>query len=129
MAETSVVTFPGSPRLPELKLAKLDLDRLLASQSATLAAAQQVQTVLVEAAQAIARLQHGYLTEAAVEAKAALAVRQPAAVLTGCKDAAAKGAAVSRQIVDVTLAGQRQAAELVAQCARATVAELKAVAA
>ncbi len=129
MAETSVVAFPGSPRLPELKLAKLDLDRLFASQSATLAAAQQAQTVLVEAAQAIARLQHGYLTEAAAEAKAALAVRQPAAVLAGCKDAAAKGAAASRQIVDVALAAQRQAAELLAQRAQATVTELRAVAA
>ena len=129
MAETSVITFPGSPRVPELKLAKLDLDRLLASQSAALAAAQQAQTVLVEAAQAIARLQHGYLTEAAAEAKASLAVRQPAAVLTGCKDAAAKGAAVSRQIVDVALTAQRQAAELLAQRAEATVTDLKAVAA
>ncbi len=129
MAETSVVTFPGCLRLPELKLSKLDLDRLLASQSATLAAAQQAQTVLVEAAQAIARLQHGYLTEAAAEAKAALAVRQPAAVLAGCKGAAAKGAAVSRQIVDVALTAQRQAAELLAQRAQATVTELKAVAA
>ena len=132
MAETSVVTFPGTPKLAGLKLPKLDLDKLFSSQSATLVAVQQAQTVLVEAAQTIARLQYGYLTEAAAEAKAALAVKQPpqpAAVLAGCKDAAAKSAAVAKEILDVAVAAQRQAAELLGQRAQATVAELKAVAA
>jgi len=132
MAETSVITFPGSPKLPELKLPKLDLDRLFGSQSATLAAAQQAQTVLVEAAQAIARLQYGYLAEAAAAAKAALAVKQPpqpAAVLKDCKAAAEKGTALAKEIVDLAVAAQRQAAELLTQRARATAAELKAVAA
>jgi hypothetical protein len=132
LAETSVVPFPGSPKLPELKLPKLDLDKLFGTQTATLAAVQQAQTVLVEAAQAISRLQHGYVTAVAADAKAALAVKQPpqpAAVLKDCQAVAEKGAAVTKEILDLAIAAQRHAAELLAQRAQATLAELKAVAA
>lgn len=132
MAETSVVTFPGAPKFPELKLPKVDLEKLFGTQAATLAALQQAQTVLAEAAQAIARLQYGYVTEAAAAAKAALDLKQPpqpASVVSGCSEAAQKGAAVAKEIMDVALAAQRQAAELLTRQAQATVAGLKAAAA
>lgn len=132
MAETSVVPFPSVPKFPELKLPKLDLDQLFSAQTTTLAALQQAQSVLVEAAQAILRLQHGYVTAAAADAKAALALKQPlppAAVLKDCKAAAEKAAAVTKASLDLAVAAQRQAAELLSQRAQAAVAELKAVAA
>lgn len=129
VAETSVVIFPGSPKPPALQLPRLDLGRLLGSQGATLATVQQAQTVLVEAAQAIARLQHRCLTAAA--ARAALAVRQPppAAVLKDGMPAAEQGVAVTREIMAVATAARRRAAELLAQRAQAAVAELEAIAA
>lgn len=45
------------------------------------------------------------------------------------KAAAEQGAAVTKALMDVATAAQRRAAELLAQRAQATVAELKAIAA
>src|SRR5688500_7322146 len=65
---------PVPAQFPELKLPKFDLDALFSVQTANLAAAHQVQSVLVEAAQAVARLQHGYVEQAVAGAKAAAAL-------------------------------------------------------
>jgi hypothetical protein len=53
-------------KLPDLKLPKIDLDALFGLQKANLAVAQETQSVVLEAAQAIVRLQHGYAQEVAL---------------------------------------------------------------
>ena len=72
MAKPDVVTFPT----PEFKLPKFDLDALFATQTANLAAVHEAQSVLTGAAQAIAKVQYGYVEQAVAEAKAALATKE-----------------------------------------------------
>ena len=84
MAKPTVVTFPT----PEFKLPKFDLDALFATQTANLAAVHEAQSVLTGAAQAIAKVQYGYVEQAVAEAKAALATKElpkPEAVLANVK--------------------------------------------
>ena len=72
VAKPTVVTFPT----PEFKLPTFDLDALFASQTANLAAVHEAQSVLTGAAQAIAKVQYGYLEQAVAAAKAALASKE-----------------------------------------------------
>lgn len=141
MAKIAVVELdtpkPSEPTLnlvpakfPELKLPKFDLDALFSVQTANLATAHQVQSVLVEAAQAVARLQHGYVEQALANVKAALGTKQlakPEAGMADVKAAAEKAIAVGKEVVDLTVAAQKRVAELVTQRVQASVTELKAL--
>jgi hypothetical protein len=123
---------PVPAQFPELKLPKFDLDALFSVQTANLAAAHQVQSVLVEAAQAVARLQHGYVEQAVAGAKAAAALgtkqlAKPEAVQADVKAAAEKAIAVGKEVVDLTVAAQKRVAELVTQRVQASVSELQAL--
>ena len=117
-------------KLSELMLPKFDLDALISVQTANLAAAHQVQSVLVEVAQAVARVQYGYVERMVVDAKAALATKElpkPEAVMADVKAAAEKAIAVAKEVVDLTVAAQKRVAELVTQRVQASVTELKAL--
>jgi hypothetical protein len=117
---------------PGFKLPKLDLDALFGLQKANLAAVQEAQSVVLEAAQAIVKAQHGYAQELLAAAKAALAAkqpRQPQAVLAEVQAAAEKAAVVGKQNVDLGVTAQRRVADLVAKRVQANLDELKALAA
>jgi hypothetical protein len=118
-------------KLPEPKLPKFDLDALFAVQKANLAAAHEAQIVLVDAFQAIAKVQPGRVEQAVADAKAALEGKKlsnPQAVLAEVKAAVKKNAATAKQVVDLAVAAQRRVVELFAQRAQASVGELKAAA-
>jgi hypothetical protein len=128
MAKPTVVTFP----IPEFKLPKFDLDALFATQNANLATVHQAQNVLVEAAQAIAKVQYGYVEQAVAEAKAALATKElpkPETVLANAKAGVEKTVAVAKEVVDLAVAAQQRAYKVLTQRGQASVEELKAVAA
>ena len=128
MAKPTVVTFPT----PEFKLPTFDLDALFASQTANLAAVHEAQSVLTGAAQAIAKVQYGYVEQAVAEAKAALASKElpkPEAVLANVKAATEKTVAVTKEVVDLAIGAQKRAYEVLTQRGQASVDELKAVAA
>ena len=141
MAKAAVVEpespKPSKPKLhlvpgkfPELKLPKFDLDALVSMQTANLAAAHQVQSVLVEAAQAVARVQYGYVEQAVAHVKAALGTKElpkPEAVQAEVKAATEKAIAVGKEVVDLTVAAQKRVTELVTQRVQASVSELKAL--
>jgi hypothetical protein len=133
MAKIASPTFPRpASTLPGLKLPKLDLDALSGVQKANLAAAHEAQRVLVEAVQAIARVQQRYLEQATAETKAALARqdrRRPEAVLAEVRVAADRTITATKEVADLAVAAQRRVAELVAQRAQASVDEVKALAA
>ena len=136
MAKIAASPFPApAVQLPEPKLPKLDLDALLAAQKANLAAAQEAQSVLVDAAQAIAKVQHGYLEASVAAARAALGRKElakPEAVLAEVKAAVERTGATTKQVVDlavVAVAAQRRAVELVTRRTRANINESKALAA
>jgi hypothetical protein len=128
LSEPTLNLMPG--KLPELKLPKFDLDALFSVQSANLAAANQAQIILVEAVQAVARVQHGYVEQAVADVKAALATKQlpkPEAVMADIKTAAEKAITVAKEVVDLTVGAQKRVAELVTQRVQASVTDLKAL--
>src|SRR3954453_8384574 len=128
MAKPSVVTFPT----PGFKLPTFDLDVLFATQQANLAAVHEVQNVLADAVQAIAKVQYGYVEQAVTEAKAALATKElpkPEAVLANAKAGFEKTTAVAKEVVDLAVGAQKRAYEILTQRAQARGGELKAVAA
>lgn len=138
MAKASIaqLMLPGFEatafKFPELKLPKLDLQAIFALQTANLAAAHEAQTVLVEAVQAIVRIQHGWARESVATAQALVAVKQPKqpqAILADVQAAAEKAAAVAKEGVDLGVAAQRKVVELVTRRVQANVDELKALAA
>jgi hypothetical protein len=128
MAKPSVATFPT----PGFKLPTFDLDALFATRTANLAAMQEVQNVLAGAAQAIAKVQYGYVEQAVTEAKAALATKElpkPEAVLGNVKARVEKTVAVAKEVADLAVGAQKRAYEVLTRRGQANVAELKAVAA
>jgi hypothetical protein len=134
MAKIASSPEPKLPefKLPALKRPKLDLDAVLTAQKANLAVAHEAQRVLVDAGQAIAKMQQGYVEQAVAKAKAALASKQvskPEAVLAEVKAAAEKTVVTAKEVVGLAAAAQRRVAELVAQRTAANVAQLKSLAA
>ena len=136
MAKAATPLFPApSFRFPEPKLPKLDLDALFATQKANLAAVQEAQSVLIDAAQAIAKVQHDYLGQSMAAVRAALSRKElakPDAVLAEIKVAVERISATTKQVMDfavVAVAAQHRAVELVTRRTRANVSELKALAA
>jgi hypothetical protein len=117
---------------PELKLPKLDLKAVFARHQANLAAAQEAQAVLLDAAQAIAKLQADHAQTLITRARDGLATqapRQPEAVLGEVEATVEKTFATARQSLELGLAAQRRVAELVAARARANLEQFQALAA
>jgi hypothetical protein len=130
VAKIASSSAPGF-KLPEPKLPKFDLDALFAVQKANLAAAHEAQTVLVDAFQAIAKVQQGRVEEAVAGARAVLEGKKLSdaqAVLAEVKAAIEKNVAVTKEVVDLTVAAQRRVVELFTQRTQASVEELKAAA-
>ena len=110
----ATLPFPTEFKLPGLKLPKVDLDALFATQKANLAAVHEAQSVLLGAAEAIAMVQYGYASESVAEAKAAFASKQLPKAET-VKAAGEKFVAVAKEVVDLTIAAQKRALELLTQ--------------
>jgi hypothetical protein len=118
-------------KLPEPKLPTFDLDALFAVQKANLATAHKAQAVLVDAVQAIAKVQQGRVEQAVADTKAALEGKKlsdPQAVLAEVKAAVEKNVAAAKEVVELTVAAQRRVVELFTARARANTEELKAAA-
>ena len=128
MAKAAVLPFPTELKLPEFKMPKFDLDALFATQKANLAAVHEAQSVLLGAAEAIAKVQYGYVEGAVAEAKAAVESKELPKAET-VKAAGEKATAVAKEVVDLAVAAQKRVAELLTQRTQAAVSELKAVAA
>src|SRR5215207_9865646 len=136
MAKAATPLFPApSFKFPEPKLPKLDLDALFATQKANLATVQEAQSLLIDAAQAIAKVQHDYLGQSMAAVRAALSRKElakPDALLAEIKVAVERISATTKQVMDfavVAVAAQHRAVELVTRRTRANVSELKALAA
>jgi hypothetical protein len=132
MVATANTPFPGTFKLPELKLPKLDLEAVFGLQKANLAVAQEAQSVLLDAAQAIVRAQHGYTREFVAQAETALKAREPKkpeAILADAQASAQKAVAVAKKGVELGVAAQRRVVDLFAKRAQANLDELKALAA
>ena len=126
MAKAAIVSFPTALKLPELNFPKFDLDARFAAQKANLAAVQEAQSVLLRAAEAVAKVQYGYVEQSI--AKAAFAAKELPRAET-LKAAGEQAVAVAKEVVDLTVAAQRRVFEVLTQRTQASVEEFKAVAA
>ena len=135
--EASVPATP-KPKLPEVepapesKLVKVDIETLHGLQTANLAAAHEIQSVLLEALQAIGRIQYGLYDETVAGVKTLLegkVAKEPQAFLADVKAAAEKTVAAGKQGMDLGVAAQRRVAELVAKRVQANIDEFKSLAA
>lgn len=119
-------------RLPELKLPKINLDALFSLQKANVAAAQEAQNVLVDAAQTIIRIQYGFVQDLVASYRGALnatEAKKPENVFANVQATAEKAVAAAQQGVDVGVSAQRRVVELFSQRAQANIDEIKALAA
>lgn len=119
-------------KLPELKLPKVNLDALFGLQKANLAVVHEAQSILVDAAQAIAKVQYGWVEDVLARVQAALNNREPKkpeAVLADVQAAAEQAVQVAKQGVDLGVAAQQRVVELFTKRAQANVDELKSLAA
>jgi hypothetical protein len=128
------MTKPAIPTVPfaELKFPKLDIDALFAAQRANLAVVQEAQTVLIDAVQAIVRVQYDWTMDMVANGENALRGKQPAkpeALVADMQSTAEKTMAAAKQSVDLATAAQQRVAELVAKRAAANLDELKSLAA
>jgi hypothetical protein len=128
MAKAAVVSLPTALKFPELKFPKFDLDARFAAQKANLAAVQEAQSVLLRAAEAVAKVQYGYVEQSIAKAKAAFAAKELPRAET-LKAAGEQAVAVAKEVVDLTVAAQRRVFEVLTQRTQASVEEIKAVAA
>jgi hypothetical protein len=126
MAKAATVSLPTALKLPELNFPKFDLDARFAAQKANLAAVQEAQSVLLRAAEAVAKMQYGYVEQSI--AKAAFAAKELPRAET-LKAAGEQAVAVAKEVVDLTVAAQRRVFEVLTQRTQAGVEEIKAVAA
>ena len=132
MTMTKTATFPTTATFPAFRLPKLDLDALFALRRANLAAAREIQDVLLEAALAIAKVQHGWVEQTSAAARAALTGKEPRTaetVLAEIKGTTERTLAVVRQGVELGTAAQHRVGELFAQRATASVEQIRALAA
>ena len=118
--------------VPEPKFPRIDVEAVFGLQKANLAALHEVQSVLLDAAQAIARIQHAWFQDNAAKLRPLFdtkAPKQPQAVLTDVRDSAQKAVAAGKEGVDLGVAAQQRVAQLVAKRVQANLDELKSLAA
>ena len=119
-------------KTPEPKFPRIDVEAVFGLQKANLAALHEVQSVLLDAAQAIARIQHAWFQDNAAKLRPLFdtkAPKQPQAVLTDVRDSAQKAVAAGKEGVDLGVAAQQRVAQLVAKRVQANLDELKSLAA
>lgn len=111
---------------------KFDFEALVAMQKANVETIVQAQGVMVEAAQAIAKLQSGLVEETIKNIQAFLkfdAKAKPEAYLADAKAAAEKVMAVAKQELDLGMKAQAEVGQLVSKRAAANMESLKTIAA
>jgi hypothetical protein len=119
-------------KTPGPKFPKIDVEAAFGLQKANLAALHEVQSVLLDAAQAIARIQHAWFQDNATKVRSLLdgkAPKQPQAVLADVRDAAQKAVAAGKEGVDLGVAAQQRVAQLVAKRVQTNLDDFKALAA
>jgi hypothetical protein len=119
-------------KTPEPKFPKIDVEAAFGLQKANLAVLHEVQSVLLDAAQAIVRIQHAWFQDNAASFRPLFdgkAPKQPQAVLADVRDAAQKAVAAGNEGVDLGIAAQQRVVQLVAKRVQANLDELKALAA
>ena len=116
--------------LPELKPSKLDVDAIFDLQKGNLIALQESHSVVLDAVQSIIRLNYGYVREMAASLQAMAEATYPTkhdAVIADVQAVTQKPVSIVKQGIDV--AAQQRVVELVGQRIKASVDELKTIAA
>jgi hypothetical protein len=123
-----------TPTFPQFATTKIDFDALFALQKANVETLLQAQQILIEAAQAAAKAQYGWLQESVEGFQAALsgkfdADKKPETYLAEVKAAAEKVMAVAQTQLDLGMKAQSEALELLTKRAATNIDEVQKVAA
>ncbi len=123
-----------TPTFPKFPVAKFDFDALFALQKANVETMLQAQQVVIEAMQAAAKTQYGWMQESMESFQAAMngkfdADKKPEAYLAEVKAAAEKVLSVAQTQVDLGMKAQAEAMDLLTKRAAANVDEAQKVAA
>ena len=120
-----IVTSPASDA-SGVPFPRVDVDAVFALYRANLAAAREAQDVLVEAAEAVAKAQYGWVEQTLAALKGHKGPVTPEALLAGVKDAAERAFAVAKQGAEIGTGAQKRVADLLAARATANVEAGKA---
>jgi hypothetical protein len=134
MAKTAVPESKAhGSKVPAPKFPMIDLEAVFGLQKANLAALHEVQSVLLDAAQAIARIQHAWFQDNAGKVRSLLdgkaLPKQPQAVLADVRAAAQQAVVAGKEGMDLGVAAQQRVARLVTQRVQANLDGFKALAA
>ncbi|MEM7021487.1 MAG: hypothetical protein AAF637_02740 [Pseudomonadota bacterium] len=132
MSKPAAPTTLADLEIPEFKFVKFNIDALFTAQKANLAVVQEVQSVMIDAAHAISRIQYEWVSGMLTSGEAALRAKEPAKpedVVAGLQTSAEKAMGVAKESVDLATAAQQRVTELVTQRAAANLDDLKALAA
>jgi hypothetical protein len=111
---------------------KFNIEAVVAMQKANLETILQAQKVLAETAQAVVKLQAGWLNEVAQRATASMKVggaHKPETMFADAKASAERALGVARQGIDLSLRAQSEVVDLFTARAAANVDSVKALAA
>jgi hypothetical protein len=123
-----------TPTFPQLPVAKFDFDALFALQKANVEAVVQAQQIMIEAMQAAAKAQYGWLKDSYTTFQAVAGGKfdtdkKPDAYLADMKAAAEKVLVVAQTQMDLGMKAQAEAMDLLTKRAAANVDEVQKLAA
>src|SRR3954453_16165222 len=105
-----IVTSPASDA-SSVPFPRVDVDAVFALYRANLAAAREVQDVLVEAAEAVAKARYGWVEQTAAGLKGHEGPVPAAGPLAGVKDATERAFAVAKQAAEIGTGAQKRVAD------------------
>jgi phasin family protein len=119
--------------MPKFDVPGLNIDAFVAMHKANMETMVEAQSVMMQTAEAMARLQYGWFEEAFKHSEAMMkgdaAKKKPEDFMADAKAAADKVMAVAKEQADLSLKAQKKVAELVTKRMNANMEEVKGLAA
>ena len=120
------------PVTPKFTMPKFNADEIVAMHKANIDTFVQAQTVMLDAAQAISKLQYGWVADSLKAFETVLdgnvTAKKPEEFMADAKAAAEKAVQVAKQEFDLGVKAQNEVADLVSKRVTANIEEVKALA-
>ncbi|MCB1969484.1 MAG: phasin family protein [Geminicoccaceae bacterium] len=120
------------PVTPRFVAPKFNADALIALQKSNIETLVQAQTILIDAAQAISKVQYGWVAESLKAFEGAfegnVTARKPEELMADAKAAAEKVVKVAKEEIDLGMKAQNEVVDLVTKRVAANLEEVKALA-
>jgi len=124
---------PAKFEMPKFDMPKFNLDALVALHKANVDTMMEAQGIWMQTAEAMAKLQYGWVEETYKQGEAMLkgdvTKRKPEEFMADAKAAADKVMAVAKEQADLSMKAQKQVADLVTKRVNANLEDAKTLAA